>query len=285
MNVSKKKYTKIKKTNLQEIDLDLKNFINVIKKFKLLIIFLTSVGIIISSVYNEKRQNIKSIKFELFTPSVEEFIIFNNPRKLQKEFSKSIVNNIINRDWKFNDKYSKKYEKLFDNFEIKFIQNRAEYLKFNSKFFPNDKSSNSQDVNKKLLLNYLNVVFDMTKEQFKKKYQVDYKNRILLLQESLEIANASRIANPPDSGVTSFTQLSDLPDYYKGYNVLKMEIKHLRKRLNVMSNFEFPIRLKFEPLNHNLGDFKKPTYVIGGGLLGFFTALLLLSLISIKNRY
>ena len=127
MNVLKKKGSKITKNNLLDIDVGLKNFINVIKKFKLFIIFLTSLGIIISSVYDETRSNIQSFKFELFTPSVEEFIIFNNPSTLANKFSKNIVNNIIHRDWKFNDKYSKKYEKLFDNFEIKFIQNREGY--------------------------------------------------------------------------------------------------------------------------------------------------------------
>jgi LPS O-antigen subunit length determinant protein (WzzB/FepE family) len=275
-----------KNNNPQDNDFDYKKIFNEIKNFKFLIIFFTILGFFLSIIYSERISKPQKVEFQIIPPLKSNYIVFKDPDELKKNLSDIIVDRIINREWKFLDKYSKKYQKKFDNIKIEFKPNKLGKLKFISRFNTDDK--NYDKINsEKLLFEFVNLAINVSKEDFKYENIIYYKNKILMHEEALEIAIKSEIQKPivlKGYLMTGTVVTSNSPDYYKGYDVLRVEIKHLEKRLNVISNFNFPIRIligsgSMQTNNDSL------TLILGGGLLGFFISLLLLSLINMKNRY
>ena len=79
------KMKKIKKTNPQDINFDIKQIFNELKNFKYLIIFITIFGIILSSIFLNKSNKTQIVEFQLFTPSVSNYLIFEDPTLLDKK--------------------------------------------------------------------------------------------------------------------------------------------------------------------------------------------------------
>ena len=275
---------KKKNNNPQDNDLDYKKVFNEIKNFKFLIIFFTIMGIFLSSIFSERTDKTQIVEFQIIPPLVSNYVIFKDPYKLREKFRDMIEDRVINREWKFLDKYSKKYQKKFDDIKIELKPNKLKKLEFISKFNTNNKNSDKINYDK-LLFEFVNLAINVSKEDFAYENIIYYNNKILLHEEALEIAIKSEIQKPivlKGYLMTGTPVTANSPDYYKGYDVLRVEIKHLEKRLNVFSNFNIPTRIQISSAQTNNDSL---TFILGGGLLGFFISLLLLSLIGIKNRY
>ena len=296
---------KYKSYNSSKINTDVNDIFNFVYNFYKEIIFILIISFISGiSFYSYKlRHSIIEVKseIEIRHPSADIFQAYNsivelklekkielNNVKLLDEYNKIFYQNLLSKDNLFS--FLEQSDDL-DSFKKSLGKSSNIY----SQYFNNNKFGATQ-VKDKIILNKIflvyphnfngrdflekYVLFNETVREFKNKLTSAIKNNILIYEEALEIANKINLLDPILKSYSQYNIVVNEPEtlFYKGANVLRIEIINKEKLLKKLENDKFeynPILEKSSVPIYLNSSYNKFNFFIGL-LFGFLLSFLII---------
>jgi len=295
---------KYKSYNSSKINTDLNDIFNFVHNFYKEIIFILIISFIsgISFHSYKLRHSIIEVKseIEIRQPSTDMFGVYNRVLELKLEKKIELNNNQLLDDYnrvfyqnllstsnlysfleqsddldsfkKSLGKSSNIFSDYFDNNKFGRTQVKDKIIS-NKIFFVYPHNFNGRDFfNKYVLFNK-----NKTVREFKNKLATLLKDKILIYEEALEIANKINLLDPI---LKSYSQYNNEPEalFYKGVNVLRLEIVNNEKLLKKLENDKFeynPILEKSSAPIYLNSSYNKFNFFIGL-LFGFLLSFLII---------
>ena len=187
-------------------------------------------------VFDKSNQK-DEIKITLYSPEVENFIIYEQPFVSQQEYTNSLTEFFVsNNEWEDKNALDFKEDEYENNITSEKISknnfklNKIYSHKVKLSYVIDKKKYNYENI-LKFLKDYIQIANERIAENFSYKRSIILKNKIAIFKEAYDIALINNIDKPLNKDIYLFSDPDRSPPLiFKGYEVLSAEIKHMEKR-------------------------------------------------------